>query len=296
MIKNSNKIISVVIVTYHSEQIIHECLSSLEHFNDIGEALEIIVVDNSPQDVAKKMFETIDYRYKHVVHKIWSGRNLGYGGGNNLGARNATGEILLFLNPDTRFIEPVFNNIIHHYNHNKNTATIGIQLVDEKYKKQISFFFVKSYISPILSLILKYSNNFSIPLPFTITSGACMFVRATIFEEVGGFSNEMFLYNEESYLAKNIKLLKRGYRNIYVSTSKIIHYSKSQSTSNELLYEYYKSLNYYYSYYDYNMNMVIMLHNMLFIIKSLYYRFTNKDKYHSHINKRRIFNEIFYKE
>ena len=56
---NSVNLISVIIVTYHSEKIIYECINSLLKYNDIGDKLEIIVIDNSPIDIYKRMSKKI---------------------------------------------------------------------------------------------------------------------------------------------------------------------------------------------------------------------------------------------
>ena len=89
-------LLSIIIVAYQSHEEIAACLASLPRMLD-GRRIEIIVVDNSPGDgtgaIAREKFPWVDY--------VAAEKNLGFGRANNLGYARATGELVLFLNPDT---------------------------------------------------------------------------------------------------------------------------------------------------------------------------------------------------
>lgn len=87
--------ISVLIVTYNSEEFIGPCLDSVLK-NTAAPGLEVIVVDNASTDRTREILE----RYPEV-RAFPESRNLGFAGGNNLAAREATGDYLVFLNADT---------------------------------------------------------------------------------------------------------------------------------------------------------------------------------------------------
>ncbi len=89
----SNKA-SVIIVTYNHREYMEDCLSSVLE----NDPLEVIVVDNNSEDGTA---EFIEENFPEVK-LIRSFRNLGYGGGNNLGVRYAKGKYVVILNPDTR--------------------------------------------------------------------------------------------------------------------------------------------------------------------------------------------------
>src|SRR5256885_575192 len=76
------------------------CLGSLQGERDRGTALEAIVVNNGRGGV-----EIEEARERDFVRVLEPGSNLGYAAASNLGAEAATGEILLFLNPDTVVVE-----------------------------------------------------------------------------------------------------------------------------------------------------------------------------------------------
>ena len=86
----SRQNLSVIIVSFKSDHIIHNCI------NSIDKEIEIIVVDNSNNKEFKK---SIEEKYKNV-RCILSSENIGMGAGNNLGIKNIDKEFALILNPD----------------------------------------------------------------------------------------------------------------------------------------------------------------------------------------------------
>lgn len=92
------KTYSIIIVAYQASEALQRCIDSLT-LNPPAEAAEIIIVDNSPKRLEPLIKDAIEV-YKEFTH-IWDGRNLGFAEGCNLGASFATGENLVFVNPDT---------------------------------------------------------------------------------------------------------------------------------------------------------------------------------------------------
>ena len=76
------KKLSLIILTYNSEKDIYDCLSSVYQYNDIGDALEIIVVDNNSEHYAR-MQDKLSTLYPKV-NIISNSTNGGYGQGNNI--------------------------------------------------------------------------------------------------------------------------------------------------------------------------------------------------------------------
>ena len=83
--------LSVIIVAYNSTKVLLDCLKSIQCYNDIGQDLEVIIVDNyKDSDLNQSMFK--DYNY--VVTYVKSNDNRGFGAGNNIGALKSTSDIL----------------------------------------------------------------------------------------------------------------------------------------------------------------------------------------------------------
>ncbi len=223
------KKISIVILTYNSEKDIMDCLASVYRYNDIGEALEVIVVDNNSDDVLP-IFQEIKNKYPDVL-LIRNSENKGYGAGNNVGIRVANAPIIMIMNPDVRLLEPVFTSALHAFE-DHSVVMYGMKQKLPNGKDSVSFFWtlldnpVKAYF---------YMVKFFRPRDIYIQSkmfisGACFFVRKNDFEQVQLFDENLFLYAEEDDI--RIRLLSLGKKQIvYDKTKTYIHFFDNREIS-----------------------------------------------------------------
>lgn len=249
----NNKIIelSVVIVTFNSGKYLYNCLDSIEEFNDLDNNLEVIIIDNTSLSESQLIQKNINKKYSFTTIVKYSGSNVGFGKANNIGSEIAKGNYICFLNADTILIEKIFKKAIKRFS-NLNVRTLGVKLLNEKKESELSFFFIRGYFSSFSSFLVFKLNSLNLKFKNMITSGACMFVRARDFNLVGGFNPNMFLYHEESYLAR--KFLNHFNNNIFYfdKSLKLIHLEKSGKASKMLSTEYYKSMVFYYKYFNFN--------------------------------------------
>ena len=101
--------VSIIIVAYNSEDFISECVLSV--LQNLPQNCEVIVIDNASTDKTRAILE--DFVPK--IKLIKSPENLGFGKGNNKAAKEAQGEYLFFLNPDTKIEKPVLGELIKFY-------------------------------------------------------------------------------------------------------------------------------------------------------------------------------------
>lgn len=122
--------VSIVIVNYRSKAYLDKCLFSINKYS-FDEELEIIVVNN---DQKEKLTELVN-KYPRV---IWcqNKKNTGFGAACNFGARKAQGEKLLFLNPDTQFLNNYIREILIKIEKHQNVAIIGPRLITDEGKTQ----------------------------------------------------------------------------------------------------------------------------------------------------------------
>ncbi|MCR4607859.1 MAG: glycosyltransferase, partial [Oscillospiraceae bacterium] len=186
--------LSVIIVTYNCFDLLKKCLESVFRYNDIGEELEVIVVDNG-DDGSYERIKGIKGLENVIAIRH---ENTGYGAGNNAGAEISNGEVLLFLNPDTELIEPVFSFSLDKFDHDPKLGCFGVQLVDKNmqhapsggFRLHMGFLKVQSY---------RILNMLGIFLPKSMfTSGADLFVKRDAFYESGAFDENIFMYCEEA--------------------------------------------------------------------------------------------------
>ena len=98
----SRQNLSIVIVTFKSETVIHECIKSID------KDIKIIVIENSNNSLFKEELETT---YNNVSC-ILSSKNLGMGVGNNMGIKKTETDFVLILNPDVILEQTTINELI----------------------------------------------------------------------------------------------------------------------------------------------------------------------------------------
>ena len=99
MTNESNSLVSIIILNYNAGDLLLNCVESV--FNTHYKNIEVIVVDNASRDDSHKTCKKKFDKIKLIENK----QNLGYCEGNNTGIRQATGEFVVVLNPDTT-VEP----------------------------------------------------------------------------------------------------------------------------------------------------------------------------------------------
>lgn len=173
--------VSIVIVNYNAGDYLRICIESLRQH--ISLPFEIVVVDNDSKDNSLENLPVWEN-----LRIVRAGANLGFAKGCNLGASKARGKILHFLNPDTRVTE----NINEAYSRAlEGHREIGVTRVyDTRAKDERS-----SYPFPTLGNVLRMFLA-----PGKVKKwylGASVVVRREIFQEIGGWSEEYFIYAED---------------------------------------------------------------------------------------------------
>lgn len=213
-----NKILSVIIVSFQNIKILEDCIQSILLYNDLGKNLEIIVSDNS---LDTHLYNYISNKYTNI--KICKNDNKGFGAGNNRGVEISSGKYLLFLNPDTIIVEPIFKFAVEKFENNKDLALFGMQLIDKTGKESGSFCTYDKYdiFTCIWDRHYRKIGKFIDGKMFIC--GADMFVRRSSFTEAGGFDENIFMYKEEADLIKRIKIYSDAKKIAYFKEKKIIH-------------------------------------------------------------------------
>ncbi|MBQ2339116.1 MAG: glycosyltransferase [Prevotella sp.] len=191
------KRLSIIIVTYHSEKDIYDCIDSVRSFTDIPcEELEVIVVDNSPQ--CEPMFTKLRELYGNDIILIHNTHNGGYGQGNNVGIRKATAPVIMIMNPDVRLVQPVFRHCLEQFANQDNLVLYGFtqRQADGSIGRSTSWI---STIHPYIAEPFRFvTGKMNLFFPkYMYVTGACFFLRKETFEQVGLFDEHIFMYGEE---------------------------------------------------------------------------------------------------
>ena len=139
------KELSVIIVTYNSEPDIYGCLEALYAHNDLGDSLEVIVVDNNSRDFEHLQTE-IHRLYRESIILLRNTQNGGYGQGNNIGIRHASSPVIMIMNPDVRLVRFSLIAITECYRKDPRLAILGFrQIINSDNKRGTSFSLLNHY-------------------------------------------------------------------------------------------------------------------------------------------------------
>ncbi len=210
--------VSVILVTFNSKSTI------LHAVHSIPPASEVIVVDNSSSDATAAILADQD------VKLIRLPQNIGFGGASNVGAAHATREFVLFLNPDTILGPGAIAWLVNAARRNPNGA-FNPELLDAQ---------GKSTNRPPSRFLNRTSTRKNVQvdpsiedLEVDVLSGAALFCRRDLFNAVGGFDPNLFLYFEDDDLS--LRLLNHGCKLIRCRRSVVRHEGgASTSTSSAL--------------------------------------------------------------
>ncbi len=238
-----NPDISIVIVNYNVKEYLVNLLGSIR--SSKGDlSIQTFVVDNHSTDGS---LEYLTPRFPEV-HFIANDQNLGFGKANNQAIKQATGKYILLLNPDTLISEDTLRVMFHHMESHPNTGAAGCKLLnpDGSFapESRRSVPTPTSALWKIVGLTKLFPRNKHFADYYQgwkdeneagtvpVLSGAFMFYRAGVLNQLNGFDERFFMYGEDIDLS--YRTTEAGYQIDYVPTTSIIHY-KGESTKKENL-------------------------------------------------------------
>lgn len=225
--------VSIILVHYKEKKVLYDCIRSI-YENPPKTPYEIIVVDNDEiKNVGgylKKNFPKVNY--------VESPGNIGYGKGNNLGVEQAKGEYVFILNPDTVVTKGAIDKLLSFISTKKKVGVVAPTLYDEKgnsYPLQgtqkltpLRGIFALSFLNKIFpnssiskNYWLKEADRTK-PLEVDVVPGSAFLVKKSLFEKLGGFDKNFFLYFEEADFCNRVK--DAGYKLFILPESRILHY------------------------------------------------------------------------
>lgn len=234
--------VTILILTYNSSAFIMELLKSLK---DFANGSEILVVDNASDDNTIEKVKGFDSGAKIIE----TGKNLGFAKGINLGARNAKGEYLLFINPDGLIKNGKLSDMIYVFEKNNKVGVVGGKLIDRSGRPEKSaghFFGLIETLLIVLGLDeffgVRFSPNRLSRVDFV--SGGFMMVRSELFKKLNGFDENLFMYVEDMEFCFRVK--KAGLETYFTPEVAITHSGQGSSNRSFAIYNIYKGILYFY--------------------------------------------------
>jgi len=250
--------IIIVTINFNSEEETVKCLESLKKLNRNNFYLEVVVVDNG----SEKEFILKKKKNGLSIHVIRLNTNKGFTGGNNAGIKFAlekNPDYIMLLNNDTLVDKNLMKEFLLFSEKNPLAGLIGPKIYFMKGHE----FHIERYKKRDLGRILWYAGggiDFANVMSFHrgvdevdngqydeieetgFVSGCCMFIKAQLLKEIGGFDERYFLYFEDADL--NLKIKKSGYKIFYNPKAFLWHItSASSGGSGSSLHDYFLTRN-----------------------------------------------------
>lgn len=235
--------LSIIIVNYNVKHFLKNLIDSIIK-SVTNLSYEIIVVDNASNDDSVEEIRNSFPFVKLIANK----ENIGFGKANNQAMKIASGDYFVLINPDSIVKTDTFDILIKFFENHHDAGMIGCKVLNPDGSLQLacrrsfpgvwtSFTKVTglSSLFPKSKLFAKYNLTYLDENEINevdAISGAFMMFRKEVYERIGGFDEDFFMYGEDLDLCYRTQ--KAGYKIYYVPTTEIIHY-KGESTKRSSL-------------------------------------------------------------
>lgn len=215
--KINDPLISVIILNYNSKEYLIKCLQSIISSN--YKNLEIIIVDNNSKDSSHKKCKDSFPEIKLIENKS----NVGFCEGNNIGIRQAKGEFVVILNPDTQIENNLFHELLNAFLKNG----------DGLYQPKIMFMDTSNTINTTGNLTQLFGFGYSrgygqkdigqydLKKEMNFVSGACFFTSLNIIKKIGLFDSFLYMTHDDQELGWRSALY--GIPSYFVPSATIYH-------------------------------------------------------------------------
>jgi hypothetical protein len=202
--------VSIIVLNYNGLNFLKNCLSTIQKqtYPDI----ETIVVDNSSND------GSYEFMLKNnSVKLIRNSENYGYSKANNIGAKEASGDFLLFLNNDTELFPDMIEKLVLNY---KDKSILAAAQIVMEHKDVDSVGFPGNGMDILGN---PYGKNNPNERKVFYADGAALFIKKDDFFKIGMFDEELFIFQEDVDLCWRSQLM--GYHIRQCWDAKFYHYS-----------------------------------------------------------------------
>jgi N-acetylglucosaminyl-diphospho-decaprenol L-rhamnosyltransferase len=202
--------VTVVMATFHSSHCVAELGACLAGFP------QVVVVDNASTD------DTVVQLKQHLPQAtvLVNQQNMGFGAANNRAIAAAQTEFVLLLNPDCVITAEAVESLVDAIGRYPRVAAVGPQLLDRKGQLDLSYC-MRAGGWPTKGPAAEGD------LSVGFLSGACMLIRRDAMQQIGGFDEDFFLYQEDADLC--LRLKAQCGELILAPDARVVHYSRGSS-------------------------------------------------------------------
>jgi len=217
----NNPLVSIIIPTKNNRRILNRCIQSIQKYTSYKN-FEIIIIDNNSTDPSTKSYyqslpyTVLDYKDSFNFSKM-----------NNYAVKHAKGDFLLFLNDDTKVLEPDWLQEMIGVCSQNDVGAVGAKLVYSDNTIQhagIVILETGAGFHPFQQLLQdsdRYFNFINVMRDCSAVTGACLMTKKEIFTKVNGFDDDFDLYYGDADLC--LRIIDSGYHVVYAPSAKLLH-------------------------------------------------------------------------
>jgi len=224
---NASNKISIIIVTYNSLPALRICLSHLKPAVRRIDC-ELIIVDNNSSDHSPSVAKNLWPDTKVIMNRI----NAGFAAACNIGAKEAHGTFLMFINPDVFVDIHAVESLLEFMDKKEKIGAVGgrMRFPDGTFQPtcrnlptlQNMIFSRGSFLWRILRSSHAYTwPDFAAPTEVPAVAGTLLMIRKDVFEKVGRFDSGYFMFMEDTDICKRLSML--GFTNLFLPTAGAVH-------------------------------------------------------------------------
>lgn len=246
--------LSIIIISYNTKDITKNCLNSIfQSLKNSKLTYEVIVVDNASNDGSQTQISKLKSQNQNLNLKtIFNTRNIGFAKANNQGVKIARGKYLLLLNSDILVLNNAIEKLLNFYKQNEKMFNfLGGKLLNKDLTPQpscgpmysIPMVFAHLFLKGDYWGLTRYSPNKVKEVDWV--SGACILTTKKIFQKLGGFDENIFMYMDEIDLLYRAK--KKGFKVFFYPQAQFIHFGSASSAGRTYpILQVYRGLIYFY--------------------------------------------------
>lgn len=220
--------LSFIILNYNTPQLTQQCVHSIARFYG-AQPHEIIVVDNGS---SAENFQTLLSLIPSEHTIVRSPINTGFGLGNMLGAMQAQGEYLCFLNNDVLLVEDCITPLLHYLSEHPEVGVVTPQQFRSDGSPAAAFrhkfgirhdLFGDTIFEKLCPKKYPPWHDPTRTEPFVVSeiNGSFMLFPSSVFWQIGGFDTNIFLFHEEYDIGRRIEAA--GYTNVVYPAVRFLH-------------------------------------------------------------------------
>jgi len=218
--------LAVVILNWNGKQLLEKFLPSIVNFSNISN-VEIIVADNASTDDSISFIKR-NYPLVKIVQNI---KNGGFAKGYNDALQHINADIYALVNSDIEVTKDWLKPVLKIFENESDTAIIQPKILDYKNKELFEYAgaaggFIDKFGYPycrgrLFSELEKDMHQYNDVSDIFWASGACFFIRSSVYHQLNGFDEDYFAHQEEIDLCWRAHNLKKNIK--YIGSSTVYH-------------------------------------------------------------------------